>query len=262
MFKVLPITIMALAGFTVFKGVNYADETGAADIAAFDEPKTEYQVSLEEEIINDLRKADEMIGNQIGSLELFEPAAGDEEEKSEEKAEAEKPECKEGEEGDHCVKVLPSNVSLEKPEEKFHYFTETEREILEKLAKRRKELESWEAELQLKANLVEASSKKMEEKIAELERLKKVTEELLTAYQKEEESKMASLVKMYESMKPKQAAAIFNELKMNILLEIVDQMSSRRAAPILAKMNPGTAKKVTEQLAEQRRLAEALGVRQ
>ena len=50
-------------------------------------------------------------------------------------------------------------------------------------------------------------------------------------------------------MKPKAAAAIFDELELPILLEVIDQMSERRVAPILADMNPIKAKEVTADLA-------------
>src|SRR3546814_4430099 len=59
------------------------------------------------------------------------------------------------------------------------------------------------------------------------------------------EGQMQSLVKIYESMKPKDAARIFEELDMEVLLEVVERMKERKTAPILAEMNPERAKTVT-----------------
>ncbi|MFN7401895.1 MAG: MotE family protein, partial [Alphaproteobacteria bacterium] len=62
------------------------------------------------------------------------------------------------------------------------------------------------------------------------------------------------LVKIYEAMKPLDAAAIFNEMEMPILLEVIDKMSERKVAPVLAGMNPKRARDVTQELAEMRKV--------
>ena len=61
-------------------------------------------------------------------------------------------------------------------------------------------------------------------------------------------------MKIYENMKAKSAAKIFNELEMAIMLEVADRMSSRKVAPILAAMDPIRAKELTAELAEYRKL--------
>src|SRR3546814_17091245 len=66
------------------------------------------------------------------------------------------------------------------------------------------------------------------------------------------EAQMQSLVKIYESMKPKDAARIFEELDMEVLLEVVERMKERKTAPILAEMNPERAKTGTPELDQRR----------
>jgi len=95
---------------------------------------------------------------------------------------------------------------------------------------------------------------RINEKIAQLQSLKVDVETLLARYDKQEQTELRSLVKIYENMKPKQAARIFDEMEMEILLDVIDLMSERKAAPILAAMNPVKAKDVTVELAEKRRL--------
>ena len=177
------------------------------------------------------------------TLPKLEPAAGGEEEEKKEE------------------EVLPENVRTEPPEERIHIFTEKERELLEKLSERRKELEEWEKDIAMKANLIEASSKKLDGKIEEMEKLKMTLEEMLVAYQEEEATKIRSLVKIYENMKPKEAAEVFDQLDMKILLEIVDKMSERKAAPILSKMDAKRAKQLTEELAKEQDLAKMAGIK-
>ena len=55
-----------------------------------------------------------------------------------------------------------------------------------------------------------------------------------------------NLVKIYTSMKPKQAATILNTIDMSVLKEIVKRMSQKKAAPILAAMDTKKAKELTD----------------
>ena len=69
-----------------------------------------------------------------------------------------------------------------------------------------------------------------------------------------QEAQLRSLVKIYENMKPKEAARIFEGLDMTILLEVIDRMKERKSAPILARMDPDKAKEVTVELADRHKL--------
>ena len=60
---------------------------------------------------------------------------------------------------------------------------------------------------------------------------------------------IAAVEKIYENMKPKAAAGVFEELDMDILLEVVSRMKERKVAPILALMTPTRAKELTFELA-------------
>jgi flagellar motility protein MotE (MotC chaperone) len=145
------------------------------------------------------------------------------------------------------------NEIIEEIEEKRE-FSEIEVDILQSLSKRRAEIEIMAEEVRMKESLLQATEVKLDEKIKQIKKLEKTVRELLTAYDKEEEAKIASLVKIYENMKPKEAARIFDELEMSILLMVVDRMNERKVGPILAKMNPLKAKVLTEELAEDRKL--------
>lgn len=133
-------------------------------------------------------------------------------------------------------------------------FSQVEIDILQSLAERRRELEERDRELDLKEKLLEATELRINDKIAEAKRLEEEVSELLKKYSTQEESHIRSLVKIYENMKPKSAALIFNELELPVLLEVIDQMSERKVAPVLASMDPLKAKEVTSDLAELRKL--------
>ncbi|MFQ6018256.1 MAG: MotE family protein, partial [Kiloniellaceae bacterium] len=87
-----------------------------------------------------------------------------------------------------------------------------------------------------------------------LKALRKSIQDLLIQHDEQVDTQFKSLVKIYESMKPKDAARIFNELDMAVLLPVVERMKERKTAPILAKMNPEKAKAITLRLADRRDL--------
>lgn len=147
-------------------------------------------------------------------------------------------------------------ATADEPEEEQakHEFSQVEIDLLQSLAKRRQELDDWAKQVQLKENMLIAIEGRIDEKTNNLERMKKEVEMLLAKYNEQEDIKTRSLVKIYESMKPKDAARIFEELDMPVLLTVVDRMSERKVAAILENMNPARAKDITVQLAEQRKL--------
>lgn len=132
-------------------------------------------------------------------------------------------------------------------------YSQREVDVLESLSARRQELDALEQELALREKVLKATEARIDNKISEMTAMSTELKELLVTYDKEENAKISSLVKVYEAMKPKDAARIFDELDMDILLMVVDRMSERRVAPVLAEMNPSKAKDVTQQLADQQR---------
>lgn len=133
-------------------------------------------------------------------------------------------------------------------------FSESEVEILQSLSKRRKDLEHREKKIAQREALLSAAEDEVDQKISELRQIRTELEELLGKQTKMQEGRLRSLVKIYESMKPKDAARIMNTLDMNVLLDVLGRMSERKSAPILANMDPNRARAVTIRLAEQRQL--------
>ena len=94
----------------------------------------------------------------------------------------------------------------------------------------------------------------MLEKQTELNSTKDEIKVLLKKQNKQEKAKVNQLVAIYENMKPKDAANIFNELEMPILLQVINNMKERKVAPVIASMNAEKARILTKELADQRRL--------
>jgi flagellar motility protein MotE (MotC chaperone) len=128
----------------------------------------------------------------------------------------------------------------------------SEVELLQKLADRRAELDKRAAELSQREVLLQAAEKRIDDKIAKLTALEKDIGGIVDKHSEEDEARIKSLVKIYETMKPTDAARIFTQLDMPVLLGVLEHMKERNAAPILAAMEPGKAKAVTLALAERR----------
>lgn len=148
---------------------------------------------------------------------------------------------------------LANDPSLD-PEQRV--FSTAEIEVLQSLARRREEIEKREQKIATQEALLKAAEQEVDRKIAELNKLRGELENLLGKQQTMEEERILSLVKIYENMKPKEAAAIFNTLDMDVLLSVIGKMSERKSSPILASMEPERARLVTIRLAEQRTLPE------
>lgn len=142
----------------------------------------------------------------------------------------------------------------EKPRFDPRLVTDAELEVLQKLAERREELDRRARHLDTRENVLRATEARIEAKIADLKQIQDTISRLLVKHDKEREAKMRSVVKIYERMKPKDAAQIFEELDMSILLDVVERMSEAKAAPIMANMTPEKAKAVTAALTQRRAL--------
>lgn len=125
----------------------------------------------------------------------------------------------------------------------------SEAAILGRLAERRSELDLRATELDMRAALIEAAEKRIAERTAALEALEARINSMVDEKRSIEERQFAAIVSMYELMKPKDAAAIFDQLETDILLRVARAMSPRKMAPILAKMNPAKAKDLTAGMA-------------
>ena len=134
--------------------------------------------------------------------------------------------------------------------------TQSEMDLLQQLAERRDRVEKREQELEVRAAILKAAESRIDRKAEEMRNLQASIEKLLASYDDQQEKKVVSLVKIYESMKPKEAAKIFEELELDVLLMVVERISSRRLAPILAAMNPQKAREVTVELSRLRQLPE------
>lgn len=124
--------------------------------------------------------------------------------------------------------------------------------LLKELQKRRDVIDKEKNNLSIREQVLKETENKIDKKVVELRNLQAQVETLMQQYSQKENSRILSLVKIYENMKPKEAANIFNELEMPILLQVVGNMKEIKVAPIIAAMDSVKARDLSLALAKQK----------
>ncbi|WP_290809523.1 hypothetical protein [Ferrovibrio sp.] len=137
-------------------------------------------------------------------------------------------------------------------------FTRAEIDLLANLAQRRDQIEQRAREVDLRESLLAAAEKRLDERIAEIKKLEASVKQIVQQYDKQEEQNLQGLVKVYENMKPKDAARIFEKLEPNVLLGVVERMKEAKLALVLADMAPATAQDLTVRLATRKQIPPSL----
>jgi flagellar motility protein MotE (MotC chaperone) len=127
--------------------------------------------------------------------------------------------------------------------------TGAERAILERLQERREELDIRARELDIRESLIQGAEKRMDAKLAEIKEVESRIKVETGQKDDAEAARLKGLVSMYENMKARDAAKIFNGLDTNVLIEVSAQINPRQMADILAQMAPEAAEKLTVELA-------------
>ncbi len=246
MLRILPYVIVLLAvfGFSRFMNI-FNDGTGVLDIlnlhaAESDNEKTN---SSEVKIVSQSEKnnkesssyketekdsTDNLDNNKVSSKDYQDPAYTK-------------------------YKYQVSSNSLEN-----QGFSPVEIEILQNLRQKSKEIDAREEELMIKESSLNAISQMLDAKIQSLAKTQEQLNKIASQYEGDEAAKVDRIVKVYENMKPKEAAKIFNELQINVLLPVVDKMKEQKLAAIIADMDAIKAKDLTTSMANKSRILNLL----
>lgn len=137
--------------------------------------------------------------------------------------------------------------------------TKGEADVLEKLGERRAALDARERDVVLREKMLVAAEKQLDSKLSELKQLEQKLEVLVTKRNELEEAQIASLVKTYESMKPEDAARIFNRLERGILVDVSSRMKPAKIGAVLAAMEAARAQDLTVLLARRLKIQQNSG---
>jgi flagellar motility protein MotE (MotC chaperone) len=135
------------------------------------------------------------------------------------------------------------------PDQNPQSVSPSERAILERLQARRQELEQRAREIEIRESLLKSAEKRIEGRVEEM----KATEAKISTAtgQKAEQdaARFKGIITMYEGMKPKDAAKVFDRLEMSVLYDIASQIAPRKMSDILGLMQPEAAERLTVELA-------------
>ena len=124
-----------------------------------------------------------------------------------------------------------------------------ERALLGRLQDRRETLDNRNKELDMRESLIKAAEKRLEAKVGELKEIETRIKTATDVRDKEEKERLKSLVAMYENMKPKDAARIFDRLELKVLVDLSTAMKPITMSAVLAQMSPEAAERLTVELA-------------
>lgn len=141
------------------------------------------------------------------------------------------------------------------PEDSVPPVEAAERALLMNLRARRADLDRRERAITERELMLGTLEKRLADRVEELSALQQRLEAASRAQRDRGEAGWRGLVRTYEAMRPRDAAAIFNELDLPVLLEVLDRMKETRAAPVLGVMQPERARQATAELAQKRQRA-------
>ena len=124
-----------------------------------------------------------------------------------------------------------------------------ELQVLQSLGARRGQLDKREQDLDVQLALMAAAEAKLDAKIQALNGMKGDIAKLMVDADEKEQAEIDRLVKVFELMKPKDAAPRMVLLDDSVRLPVASRMKERALSPIIANMPPAEAKKLTEALA-------------
>lgn len=124
-------------------------------------------------------------------------------------------------------------------------------DVVEAVRREKAELARARAELELRERIVQELIRQADDRLAQMQELANRLEELTGKIDAEEEARLQDLVTLYEAMKPKQAARIFDQLELSTLLRLARRMRETKLASIVAAMDPQRAKELTIELGKE-----------
>lgn len=124
-----------------------------------------------------------------------------------------------------------------------------EMELITQLRQRREALEARATQLDLQEQLLSSTEKRINDKIGQLELLEDRIKSHLRLFEDKENEQLKSIVSIYETMKPKEAAPRFEALSLQTQLDLVQLMNPRKVAALMEKMTPQKASVLTTELA-------------
>jgi flagellar motility protein MotE (MotC chaperone) len=134
--------------------------------------------------------------------------------------------------------------------------SEQELNVYLTLGERNRLLQEREREIGTREALLDVTQQQLDERIAKLDLLKSEINTLLGKMDEQEAQQTQTLIKLYDTMKPKAAAQIFTGLDKKVLLQVASRIKADNLAKIMAAMPASKAAELTMAMAAHNRLPE------
>lgn len=135
------------------------------------------------------------------------------------------------------------------PDQSPQSVSPSERAILERLQTRRQELEQRAREVEIRESLLKAAEKRIDARAEEAKAIEARVSGASGQKAEQDAARFKGIITMYEGMKPKDAAKVFDRLEMSVLYDIASQIAPRKMSDILGLMQPEAAERLTVELA-------------
>jgi flagellar motility protein MotE (MotC chaperone) len=238
--RVMPVVVVAICGFAVVKIAGIVLDGGYV----FDYNPQSTQQSWAQDNLNfpgGAAKQQPDAADITGSVdEKKDDKPQDDTKADKPKEDAPKPAAPQAEAPNTDADQLPAQDQPVSP---------AERAVLERLQSRRQELDARAREMDIRDSLLKAAEKRVESQVQDL----KATESRITAANEQKSeadaARFKGIVTMYENMKPKDAAKVFDRLEMPVLFEIASKIKPQKMSDILGQMSPDVAERLTTEMA-------------
>ncbi|MBY0563431.1 MAG: hypothetical protein K2P58_04510 [Hyphomonadaceae bacterium] len=131
--------------------------------------------------------------------------------------------------------------------------SQSEVAVLQALSERREALDQRAAQVETQDELMLAAERRLNERLAELRQLEAHVNDLLGNLDEAQEQRIAGLVDVYQRMRAKDAAAVFDGLEDDVLVQVASRMRQANLAEVMGRMEPERARHLTQMLAERAR---------
>lgn len=129
----------------------------------------------------------------------------------------------------------------------------SEVQVLQALSARREALDARGEQMQTQDALMLAAEQRLNERLAELRTLETTVNDLLGRLDQEQETRLAALVDVYQRMRAKDAATVFDGLDDATLVQVASRMRQANLAEVMGRMEPERARALTQMLADRAR---------
>jgi|GEM_PF-587547 flagellar motility protein MotE (MotC chaperone) len=121
--------------------------------------------------------------------------------------------------------------------------------MIETIEKKNRELKRREEELRIKELRIKAIEAKVSKDLDKIEKGISESKQQLEIQDEKIKNNVESLIKVYSSMKPEEAASLIEAIDDDLALRIVAGMKSKIAGKVLSKLDVKVAKRISETLA-------------